>query len=57
MREGYFLHVVGHTPVREIMREGNLVSCDVFSTDSQKKPIGTGRYLLVDTETWECSGK
>ena len=56
-KEEQLLQVVGHTPVREIMREGNLVSCDVFSTDSQKKTIGTRKYLLIDTETWECSEK
>ena len=55
-KEEQLLQVVGHTPVREIRREGNLVSCDVFSTDSQRNPIGTRRYLLIDTETWACSG-
>lgn len=27
--------VTGHTPVTEIMRRENLISCDVFSTDRQ----------------------
>lgn len=25
--------MVGHTPVRNIEREGNVISCDVFSTN------------------------
>lgn len=50
------LQVVGHTPVREIYREKNVVSCDVFSTDSEGKAIGTQQYLLIDTETWEFEG-
>ena len=52
------LQVVGHTPVKKIYREGNVVSCDVFSTDEAGKPIGTQEYLLIDTNTWEfeCKG-
>lgn len=47
------LQVVGHTPVKEITRMGNLISCDVFSTDRDRKPIGTQEFLVIDTETWE----
>ena len=39
-----------------ITKEGNLISCDVFSTYRDGKPIGTEEFLLLDTETWECSG-
>ena len=46
------LRVVGHTPVEKITREGNLISCDVFSTDRDRKPIGTQEYLMIDTLTW-----
>ena len=51
------LQVVGHTPVKEIYREGNVISCDVFSTDEKGKPIGTQEFLLIDTETWEFEGR
>ena len=50
------LQVVGHTPMNMITKEGNLISCDVFSTYQDGKPIGTEEFLLLDTETWECSG-
>lgn len=52
------LQVVGHTPVKEIYREGNVISCDVFSTDEAGRPIGTQEFLLIDTNTWdfECKG-
>ena len=50
------LQVVGHTPMNMITKEGNLISCDVFSTYQNGKPIGTEEFLLMDTETWECSG-
>jgi len=51
------LQVVGHTPVKEIYREGNVISCDVFSTDETGRPIGTQEFLLIDTNTWEFKGK
>jgi len=44
-------------PVKEIYREGNVISCDVFSTDEAGKPIGTQEFLLIDTNTWEFKGK
>ena len=47
------LQVVGHTPVEEITRKGNLISCDVFSTDSEGKPIGTQEFPVIDTVAWE----
>lgn len=50
------LQVVGHTPVTEIMRNGNVISCDVFSTYRNGKMIGTGEFLLLDTNTWEYQG-
>ena len=45
--------VAGHTPVRDIYRKDNLLSCDVFSTDSTGEPIGTREFPVLDTETWE----
>lgn len=50
------LQVVGHTPMKEITRKGNVISCDVFSTYRDGEPIGTQEFLLLDTETWEYEG-
>ena len=52
------LQVVGHTPVRSIKKdeERNFISCDVFSTDSLGRPIGSSEYILLNTETWEFEG-
>ena len=50
------LQVVGHTPVERISRKENLISCDVFSTDRDGKPIGTQEFPVIDTVTWEYHG-
>ncbi len=50
------LQVVGHTPVNKIKRDGNVISCDTFSTYSNGDSIGTGEFLLLDTETWTYEG-
>lgn len=50
------LQVVGHTPMEEITREGNIISCDVFSTYQDGQPIGTQEFLLLDTVTWGYEG-
>ena len=50
------LQVVGHTPIEEITRKGNLISCDVFSTYQDRRPIGPQEYLLLDTVSWEFGG-
>ena len=55
-KEEDLLHVVGHTPVMQIDRLGNMLSCDLFSTYSTGDPIGTQEYLLIDTVTWEYEG-
>ena len=47
------LQVVGHTPVEQITKKGNLISCDVFSTNRNREPIGSQEFLQIDTETWE----
>ena len=52
-KERQFLQVVGHTPVKEITREGNLISCDVFCTDMDRNPYGEAKFLILDTRTWE----
>ena len=55
-RQDKLLQVVGHTPVDNIYRAENVVSCDVFSTYKDGSPIGTQEYLLIDTISWECRG-
>lgn len=50
------LQVVGHTPVEKITRNGNVISCDVFSTYTDGQMIGNGEFALVDTETREVVG-
>lgn len=50
------LQVVGHTPVKSITKENNLISCDVFSTEPDGTPYGSQEYLLLDTLTWEYYG-
>ena len=47
------MQVVGHTPIKQIEKNGNLISCDVFSTYRNGNPIGTQEFLLIDTITWE----
>lgn len=50
------IQVVGHTPVTKIEQAGNVISCDVFSTFRNGRPIGTREFLLIDTETGEFCG-
>lgn len=46
------LQVVGHSPMQEITQEGNLLSCDTFSTRSTGEPYGNQTFCILDTETW-----
>ena len=55
--EDKILQVVGHTPVEEIYREGNVISCDVFSTYRDGRAIGTEEFAVVETERWEYVGE
>ena len=55
-KETDVLQVVGHTPVDDIDRIGNVVTCDLFSTTSGGGPVGTEEFLLIDTATWEYEG-
>ncbi|MBR4743136.1 MAG: metallophosphoesterase [Oscillospiraceae bacterium] len=50
------LQVVGHTPMENLGRDGNVVSCDVFSTYRNGQPIGPQEFPVIDTETWEFVG-
>lgn len=51
-----FLQVVGHSPMKEITQEGNVVSCDVFSTYRDRSRYGSHEFCLVDTESWAWKG-
>ena len=55
-KEDTLLQIVGHTPLKAIRKNGSVISCDVFSTDSAGKPIGSQEYLILDTGTWQYSG-
>jgi len=55
-READMLQVVGHTPVTEADRTGNVLSCDLFSLYRNGDPIGTQEFILIDTETWDYQG-
>lgn len=55
-RQNDMLQIVGHTPVEQITRYRNMVSCDVFSTYRDGRPIGTQEFLLIDTKTWDYEG-
>ena len=50
--EDYF-QVVGHTPVSKPVLYDNLLVLDTFSTYSNGRPIGNGRFACVDTKTHE----
>lgn len=47
--------VVGHTPVRTALEEGNLLTLDNFSTYRDGRPIGDERFVWIDTvkKTWK----
>lgn len=49
------LQVVGHTPVRTITEDNNILSTDTHSTYSNGAPIGDQSFAIVDTEkgTWK----
>lgn len=52
-KKNELLQVVGHTPVKQIIQTGNVVSCDTFSLDRDRNPVGSQTYLLINTETCE----
>lgn len=47
------LNVVGHTPMRDITLQGNLLTVDVFSTWNDGRPYGNCKLCWVDTVTKE----
>jgi len=50
-KRGELVQVVGHTPVHDITEEFGIVSCDNFSTYRDGSPIGTEKFLIIDTES------
>ena len=50
-----YLQVVGHTPVKEVIYEENLLTLDNFSTHQDGRPIGNEKFVWVDTteKKWE----
>ena len=44
-----FLQVVGHTPVKRIVEQDNMITLDVFSTYSDGTKIGNEVFYWVDT--------
>ena len=48
--------VTGHTPVaKPVMVDNKVLLCDLFSTNTTGKPIGSQDFIIVDTkeQTWE----
>lgn len=52
-RGGEYLQVVGHTPVKDVILEGGVLSCDTFSTYRDGRPYGSEKFCIVDTKTLE----
>ena len=44
--------VVGHTPLRKPIKDGNLLSVDVFSMGADGTPFGNQSFMIIDTETF-----
>ena len=49
-RENEWFQVVGHTPVRSIMKHGCTILTDTFSTQCDGENIGDQSFVIVDTE-------
>ena len=49
----WYLNVVGHTTVSDIIQQGNLLTVDTFSTWSDGRPFGNSKLCRVDTVTKE----
>lgn len=48
-----YIQVVGHTPMEQITKDRNLISCDVFSTYKNGTPYGSQEFIIIDTVTGE----
>ena len=51
--EDEYTQAVGHTPVKRVFKDRNVISCDVFSTYQDGTNIGTCEFTVIDTETCE----
>lgn len=47
--------VVGHSPVKKIIQQGNLWLIDTFSTNENGTPFGDQTMLVIDTETLDVT--
>ena len=47
------MQIVGHTPVENITRYGDMIVTDTFSTYRDGTPIGDEKFIWVDTESMD----
>lgn len=50
-RYNKYLQVVGRTPVKDVVLQNSVLSCDTFSTYRDGTPYGSQRFCVVDTGT------
>ena len=50
-RTDQYVQVVGHTPVETISSSRGIISCDVFSTESDGTPFGSEMFPVIDSIT------
>lgn len=50
-RYNKYLQVVGHTPVKDVVLQNSVLSCDTFSTYRDGTPYGSQRFCVVNTGT------
>lgn len=50
-RYNKYLQVVGHTPVKDVILQNSVLSCDTFSTYRDGTPYGSQRFCVIDTAT------
>ncbi len=46
-----YFQVVGHTPVKETLWEGPLLTVDNFSTYPDGRPVGNESFIIIDSNT------
>ena len=62
-RESGYSPAAAYTVVKKLeelksaLPEGNVISCDVFSTYRDGRAIGTEEFAVVETERWEYEGE
>lgn len=50
-RKKQYIQVVGHTPVKKIMRYKNMIYTDVFSTYRNGDQFGESKMVVIESET------